>query len=283
VPAQELGEITDEAKGVLLSLVARGGDEAALGGLADGEHEECVAAWRALGRLEEGARDALLSAWRARAKAGLPDGIGGLHPSWIEAALAGEPLYLLRYLHGRVPQALRPAVEKVMTSAAAGSWDPSIGPALGREIERLAFGHLAPLCESACGPLATRLCALDFEALQTELTRTGARTLGRSLGGTDAGVRARAMALAGEPWAGVMAEAFRESISVEQRKAAIVHASANVQASARTASQRLLHLGLATIAADLVAEGEGSLLRVAGRLPADLGQQLLGRPLPAVL
>jgi hypothetical protein len=275
VATEELGEITDEAKGVLLSVVALGGDEAVLDGLHEPLRGECVAAFRALGRLEGGTREARLSAWRARAHSGLPAGLQSLHPSWIEAALAGEPAYLRRHLQGRLPQPLRAAVENLMTDAAAKDRDLGIGPKHSREIERLAFGHLDQLCEGACGPLAATLCALDFEALQAEVTRRGARTLGRSLAGTDAIIQARAMSLAGQPWATAMAEALGESLTAEQRMDARKHASGNVHASSRTAAERLQHIGLAALKSELEGEGVSSVFRVAGRLPVELGRRLL--------
>ena len=275
VRAPEVGEITEEAKGVLLSLVALGGDEAALGGLYEDERAECMAAWRALGELDEEARRALLSVWTVSAHGEATAGIDSLHPTWIEAALEGEPDYLLRHLRGRLPLPLQAVVEKLMTDAPAENQDVGIPAELSREIERLAFEPLARLCEGGCGPIAAWLCALEFEALQVEVIRKGARTLGHSLAGTDASIQARAMALAGQPWAAVMAEAFAETISAEQRRVARMHASANVHASARTAAERLLHVGLAALKSELAEEGAASMLRVAGRLPAELGRSLL--------
>ena len=275
VSGRELGEISDEAKGVLLALAVPEEGEAALAGLAGANREECLNAWRGLGRLGQAARNAQLTAWREKATNGLPDGLVRLHPSWIEDALAGEPLGLLRYFLDRLPEALRPSIEKLMRTAEGDSQVASIDPALGRQVERIAFASLAPLCESAGGPLATRLGGLSFEELQAEVTRQGARTLGRSLAGADAGMRARVMALAGEPWASVMAEAFQEETSASQRRAAMLHAAGNVRASAYSRADRLLRIGLAVLKAELAAEGRESILRVAGRLPAKLGRRLL--------
>jgi hypothetical protein len=275
VAGQELGEITDEAKGALLSLVALAGDEAVFAGLVEDEAAGCAAAWLALGQLEKVFREAVLSAWRARAQGGLPEGLEHLHPSWIAATFAGEPSYLLRYFQGRLPHALGHAVEALMAGAAVEDQDAVMGPQQGHEIEQIALAPLVRLCEGSCGPLAAKLCGLEFEALQVEVTRRGARTLAQSLAGADASIQARAMALAGQPWAAVMAEAWGKSISAEERTAARIHASANVYASARTSAERLLHIGLAALKSELAAEGAGSVSRVAGRLPAELGRRLL--------
>jgi hypothetical protein len=83
------------------------------------------------------------------------------------------------------------------------------------------------------------------------------------------------MALAGEPWAQVIADAFREKLSDDEREAARNHAATNVRASAYTSADRLLHIGLAALKACLSEEHAGSVFRVAGRLPAVLGRQLL--------
>jgi hypothetical protein len=271
----QFGELADEGRGVLLCLEVLG-EEAVLGALDGSKGDACRAAWRALAGQHAISRSEILAAWRAQALAGVPRCIDRLHPSWIEAALAGEPPYLLRYLRGILPAVLRPTVDALMGASGGVGADANPDRDLGRAIERIAFGHLGLLCESPCGPLATRLCALDFEALHTEVIRIGARTIGRSLAGASSVVRARAMALAGEPWAGVMAAAFAEDLSQDQRRAAMAHAAANVQASARTSSERLFHIGLAALRADLAAEGVGSLGRVAGRLPVQQGRQLLG-------
>jgi hypothetical protein len=276
VEKQQLGEAAEEVKGVLLGLAVSGEPAAALDGLEGPEGDACRAAWRALGELDEPALNGLLDAWRAQASTGLPRDIDRLHPSWIEAALAGEPPCLLRYFHRALPEPLRPTVERLMREGREPSADVDLDRGLRWAVRRIALGHLAPLCESTCGPLATRLCAAGFDELQREVTHTGARTLGHSLVGASAAVRVRAMALAGEPWARVIGEALAEEISDSQRRAAIGHAAANVNASARTPTERLLYIGLAALKADLSVEGVGSLFRVAGRLPTDPGRQLLG-------
>jgi hypothetical protein len=275
VAAWKIGEKTDEAKGFLLSLVALRSGEEAIRCLDDRGREECSGAWGELGRLEEGALGAVLSGWRARAKNGLPQGIERLHPSWIEAALASEPPFLLRYFSKRLPEPLRPAVERLMPCGGGGGPDPRIDIVLGREIDTIAFGHLALLCESACGALAINLCAMGFEELRTEVTRMGARALGRSLVGSEAAVQSRAMAMAGEPWASLIAEGLRQPLASDQRRTTLAHLSTSVKDSACTGAERLLHIGLVALKMELLAEGGGSLRRVAGRLPESLGRELL--------
>jgi hypothetical protein len=210
-----------------------------------------------------------------QAARGLPSGIERLHPSWIEAVLASEPPDLLAYWGRALPEVFGTTVERLMGRTEARATKTEISPTLALALDRLAFGHLAPLCEGDGGPLAARLCSLGFDELHDEVIRTGARTLGQSLAGTDAATRARAMALAGEPWAQLMADAFAEKISDDDRKAARMHAATNIRASAVTPSERLLHIGLAALKARLSDEHAGSVFRVAGRLPAHLGRQLL--------
>jgi hypothetical protein len=89
-------------------------------------------------------------------------------------------------------------------------------------------------------------------------------------------LRARAMVAAGEPWAQVIGQASAESLPDSDRKSAMAHAKTRIPDSARTPRERLLHVGLAVLKSELVAEHEGSLYRVAGRLPAALGRAMIG-------
>ena len=144
------------------------------------------------------------------------------------------------------------------------------------EVERVAFGWLAPLCESDCGLRAESLLGLDFDGLLFEVTRLGARAVGQSLAGAVPVLRARAMAAAGEPWAQVIGSASAESVLAADRKIAMAHANTRIPDSARTPSERLLHIGLAVLKSELAAEHPGSIYRVAGRLPAALGRSMIG-------
>ena len=275
VAERDLGELGCETQGVLLALVSLAADESVLDVLAGEDREQCSHAWRALEGLAQDVRERTLSDWRMQASSGLPRGLERLHPSWIESALAGEPPDLLAYFRKSLPEGCRGVVEALMRGADAPAMEARLSPAFAFEVERAAFGNLAQLCDGACGSLAVSLCGLGFEALHAEVIRTGARTLGQSLAGTDAVTRAHAMALAGEPWAQVIADASAEKVSDDDRRAARVHAATNVHASAGTPSDRLLHIGLAVLRERLLAEHVGSVFRVAGRLPAALGRQLL--------
>jgi hypothetical protein len=273
VAGRDLDAVAGETKGVLLAVLSLDDGAAVFAGMGEGEREHCSRAWAALVRLEEAAMGDLFERWRAELATGLPSGLARLHPSWIEDALAGEPPHLLALLRGCLP-ASRPG----SLPASLGSADHRSG--LRSDLARVAFGHLAPLCENPAGPLATSLSALPFEALMDEVGRLGARTLARSLAGSEPAVRARAMAVAGEPWATVMAQAFGQAasrpVSEDERQAAVAQVAGSVALPAHTPGERLLHIGMATLAADLAAEHPGSRFRVAGRLPAQLGRRLLG-------
>lgn len=278
VAARGLDMVAGETKGFLLAVCALEDGGAALTVMGEGERERLFEAWRALGQLAEDARNRLLDSWRAELASGLPNGIERLHPSWIEAALAGEPPYLVELLRDCLATRLCPAVDEPL-QAVALQGDAANRRVLQHDLARVAFSHLAPLCEgergSEGGPLADRLCALTLDELTDEVARAGARTLARSLAGSDAAVRARAMALTGEPWATIMAQAFAQPASDDERKAAVAHVAATVAVAAHTPRERLLHVGLATLAPDLAAESRVSRGRVAGRLPAELGRRLL--------
>jgi hypothetical protein len=257
--SESRADIVDgEVRGILLAVELLGADEAALQALDEQRCESCARAWRTLRAMDEPARARTIAAWRAEAASALPAGLSRLHPSWIEEALAGE------------------RTEVVAAIRAAPPADRAIAEETSRELARLAFGRLAPLCESPAGPLAQGLCDLEFEDLLSEVTRVGARVVGRSLAGAAPSLRARAMASVGEPWAQEIAAASLATVSPAERAAAAVHARAAAASERRPARERMLAIGLTSLKAELTAEGSGSPFRVAGRLPAPLGRSLIG-------
>ena len=267
-----------EARGILLALLALGDDESALACLDEKRRAACARGWQELLGAKEEARAQALTEWRAEAADTLPPGLARLHPSWIVAALEGEPVRIIDIVVPDLPEPLRAAVLGMPDGAGAGAQpaDEMCPMAIKREVAHAAFGSLAPLCESACGPLAEILCGLPFDELLTEATRRGAHAVGQSLAGAPPALRARAMAAAGEPWAQVIGAASAESTSPACRKAAMAHANTTIPDSARAPSERLLHIGLAALKSELVDERVGSVYRVAGRLPAALGRPLIG-------
>jgi hypothetical protein len=269
-----------EVRGILFSLFAMGADASALEGLDEKRRAVCARAWQALLAESEAERRRILAEWRVEGTCTLPRGLELLHPSWIVAALAGTPVHIIRLLLDDLPQPLHAAVLATPDITGAGS-QPAEGvgacpAATKREVERIAFGWFAPLCEGAGGPLAESLCSLAFDDLLTEVTRRGARIVGQSLAGAAPALRARAMAAAGEPWAQVIGEAAAESLSDAERKIAMHHAGTRIPDSARTPSERLLCVGLAALKSDLAAEHPSSIHRVAGRLPEALGRVMIG-------
>ncbi len=262
----------------MLCLSASGGDESVLGGLDEKRRAVCAGIWRKLQQAGESRREGILAEWRAEAASPVPQGLERLHPSWIARALEGEPAHLVRLAVTDLPEGVRAyAVGMVGGGAGTGKDDElrACPSATKREIARMAFGSLTPLCESACGPLAETLCALPFDALLIEATRRGARVVGQSLAGASPTLRAHAMAAIGEPWAQVIGAASVEGTSDADRKTALLHANARIPDSVRTQGDRLLHIGLLALKTELVAEHAGSIYRVAGRLPAALGRPLL--------
>jgi hypothetical protein len=272
--------VDPEARGILLSLFAMGGEESVLERLDEKRRAVCARAWQELRGASEMARVRVLAEWRAEAASTLPQGLERLHPSWIEAALTGEPAHLVCLVLPDLPETSRSTVLGMLgiagPDAQASKRIEGCPAAIRREVERVAFGWLAPLCEGACGPLAESLCGLAFDELLSEVTRRGARTVGQSLAGSAPALRARAMAAAGEPWAKAIGNASTESVSDADRKIAVAHANTRIPDSARTPSERLLHIGLAVLKSELAAEPTGSIYRVAGRLPATLGRFMIG-------
>lgn len=269
-----------EVRGIVLSMVAMGADGAALDSLDENRRAVCLEVWQKLHGVSEVEREQLLAGWRADAVSALPQGLERLHPSWIVAALAGEPAHILRLVLSELPEPLRTTVLGSPAIANVGllptGKTEKCPVAMKREVVRLAFGWLSPLCEGEGGPVAERLCVLAFDDLLTEVTGRGARAVGQSLAGADLALRARAMAAAGEPWAHVIGVASAEGLSTVERKIAMAHANTRIPDSARMPSDRLLHVGLAVLKSELAAEHEGSVYRLAGRLPASLGRPLIG-------
>jgi hypothetical protein len=263
-----LGEPTCEIKGVLLAAAALGANETAWSGLAEADREACLAAWRWLGDLGSAVQKSVLARWRAQVTAGIPDGIERLHPSWLDFVLAGEPPDVVAQVREMLPRAEANTGCLIPPGVAARASVPLA-------VVKMALEPLQRLYGEPCGPLAAELVALPFDELAQEVIRTGAHTLAWSLAGSEASVQARAMAMAGEPWAAIMANALREPVSPDARKAALAHVAANVESSARSPAERLAYVGLAALRARLVAEHPSSPYRVAGRLPAALGRRLV--------
>ena len=254
-----------------------GTEESVLEALDEKQRAVCVLAWQEWLAMNEPMRARVLSEWRGEAVSTLPWGLNRLHPSWIVAALVGEPAYLLRLVLPDLPESMRATVLAMPGIAGASALPATLCSVTSkREVERVAFGWLAPLCESDCGPLADRLCGLALDDLLSEVTRRGARTVGQSLAGAAPSLRARAMAAAGEPWAQAIGEGARETLSVAERKIAMAFAHTRIPDSARTPGERLMHVGLATLQSELAADHVGSLYRVAGRLPSSLGRSMIG-------
>ena len=247
----------DRERGMLLAFHSLGPGESGLIALDEPSQAICARAWRDFQALDEAAQARCLAAWRAPVASALPTGLSRLHPSWRQEALAGERAEVRATLEDRVPGAALPDETR-------------------REIARIAFAWLGPLAESDGGPLSDKLCGLEFEELLSEVTRLGARTVGLSLAGAAPALRARAMALAGEPWAKVIGEASVETVSRKDRSIATVLASTSVASQARAPAERMLAIGVAALRARLAEEHPGSPFRVAGRLPAPLGRALVG-------
>jgi hypothetical protein len=269
-------DIDRRDRGLLLALEANHVDESTLRVLDEHRQEGCARARRKLRELDETKRARLLADWRAELASALPAGLSRLHPSWLAEALAGEPAPVLAAI-GAGGAAARELVEKFARrdESTLPTGGAGLSQAEAREWTRLALGRLAPLCESECGSLAERLCALECEALLEETRQLGARTIGRSLAGAAPALRARVMAAAGEPWAAMIGAASAQPATRVERRAAAARVRAPGASEASDASERMLRIGLDALREELAAESPGSLLRVAGRLPAPLGRRFL--------
>jgi hypothetical protein len=267
------GSVDEEACGVVRALRALAVGEAGFAYLLPEQRSVVAKLWRQLensdaaGRFFSDVRDATAEV--------LPRGIEDLHPSWIAHSLADEPEHIVTMVRAALPESLRSAID------GCGSEVPGKAPlSVQREVVRLAFTELAPLCASDAGPLAWSLCRLSFDELLVEVTRRGARTVGQSLAGSAPAIRARAMASVGEPWAQQILAVALEPASKASQVTAVTLAEAMRGGAPRTPVERLRQVGILALRAELRVEHSSSIAKVAGRLPADLGRMLLGNSCP---
>jgi hypothetical protein len=266
--AEPEAQASSESQGIALAFAILGAGPEAIAALAREESARCQAlGWS---RRRASAVPMRWACGHAQTAGALPAGLARLHPSFIAAALAGEPSDVIAGLRSLLPTNFAQLLPAGRPSGAR-----RVARAFAPDLARVAFAHLSKLWESDCGPLAERLCALTFADLEREVMGTGARVLGHGLARTDASVRARSLAAVGEPWAAMMSAAFTDSLSEVERKHAIACAVANVNLALRTPGERLAHLGLASLKVALAGEHPGSLLRVAGRLGLPWARQLV--------
>ncbi len=265
----EIGPVDEEAYGIVCALRALAVGEAGLAYLLPERRSVCAKLWQQLensdeaGRFGVGVQGSLAEV--------LPRGIEDLHPSWIAHALANEPEHIVTIVRSALPELLQPILG-MRGSASAGTAPLPVQ----REIVRLAFAELVPLCGSDGDGLASSLCQLSFDELLAEVTRMGARTVGQSLSGSAPTVRARAMASVGEPWAQQILAAVREPPPKLVHDAAVTLVVAIRGEVPRTPIERLRQVGVLALRAELQTQHASALAKVAGRLPVELGRMLLG-------
>jgi hypothetical protein len=263
------GHLSPEERGFVAGLARLGAENVAVDRALAGEGVRT--AWAALRDLSQERRVTALGELLRDTMAPLPPGLADLHPSWLLETLAAEPAGLALALGEGTPVAAPLAQLARAGDGAAWPLDPEVR----FELRRLAFVSLEPLTVEPAGPLGQELAALDEDGLERELCRHGARTLGTSLAGAPLDLRARAMASTGAPWSVELAAAAARPTEPAARERARQLVARAAGMPALTSLQRLRAVGLLTLGPMLSAEGAGSALRVAGRLPVELGRALL--------
>jgi len=261
------GTLSPEERGFVAGLYRLGAEKPALDRALAGEGAR--AAWAALRDLTHEQRVTALGDLLRDTLAPLPPGLAELHPSWLLETLAAEPPGLALAL----AEGTALAASAAPLARGEGPWP--LGPEERFELRRLAFVSLEPLTVAPAGPLGEELARLEEIALDREVCRFGARTVGTSLSGAPLELRARAMASAGAPWSVEIAAAAArpsEPAARERARQCLARAAA---LPAPTSLQRLRAVGLLTVGPLLAAEGPASALRVAGRLPVEQGRALL--------
>jgi hypothetical protein len=263
------GTLSPEERGFVAGLCRLGAEKPAVDRALAGA--EALRAWLALRDQPHAQRVTALGDLLRDALAPLPLALAELHPSWMLETLAAEPSGLALALAEGTP------VEGLVAHPAGEGSEVAwpLDPETRFELRRLAFVSLEPLAAEPAGPLGRELAALDGELLEREVCRLGARTVGTSLAGSPLELRARAMASTGAPWSVEIAAAAARPTDPAARERARQLVARAAGMPALTSGHRLRAVGLLTLGPLLAAEGAGSALRVAGRLPVELGRALL--------
>jgi hypothetical protein len=245
------------------ALAAACADRAVLARLGGETGEASRAALDQLARERPEARRALRAQWAAASRAPVPPGLRGVHPSWIEAALAELP-----------PRARADLARGgAGADAAAASWGGARGvyDPIAVWLVRWACAGLPPLPPAdAVGPPSSieEAVRLRADALAAWLAEVGADQLALALGAAGSTAGAEAVAAA----ARIVGERLPRAAS---RVAAAPRAGALGPARAAIARCRvpLDDRALLVIGARAIAPHTGPLSRrqLAARLPRPLG------------
>jgi hypothetical protein len=266
-----------EERGLVAGLQLMGVGPRALSALIEGETSQ--GSLGALQGVTRQRRAELLAILMKEIAAPLPARFVELHPSWVEAVVADELVEerpaLVRAVLLSLPVPFRLAGEAGLRRGTAEPPAGALDPAALADLQRILLAPLAALLVDPAGPQGARLAAQPLGELLAEVAREGARTLGYSLAGAPLALRAQAMARVGPAWSAEIATAAAAPIADTQRDRARALVSAAAPAEGSSPDRRLQTVGVLALAGPLAAEGQGSLARVAGRLPFDLGRVLL--------
>lgn len=265
------GTLSSEERGLVAGLLRLGLEKPAVDRVL--ATAEAVQAWTEAGALPDERRETAAADLLQDALGPVPAGVAGLHPSWLREALAAEPTGLaLALAEGTVLAGAAAALVR-SRGEPGGPWP--LEPDLRQQLRRVVLAPLEALAAEPAGPLGRELAALTGQALELEVCRWGARAVGASLAGAPLELRARAMASAGAPWSVEIAAAAARPTEPAARERARQQVARAAARPALTPVQRLQAVGLLALREALADEGTGSLRRVAGALPVDLGRALL--------
>jgi hypothetical protein len=169
------------------------GEDAALGRLSVASEQRCRAALERLRAAPRADRAAALAREAQNLSATLPAGLERVHPSWIAAALAGEPPPVVAILLGEAPATLAAAVRAYLPATQApGQRAPEPDRAVRAWLRRRTLGQLAPMTLPPGTPAElVALFDLSAEALVARLGELGHAELGTRAARTFASLTAR--------------------------------------------------------------------------------------------
>jgi len=265
-----------EERGFLLGATVLGLSPEAAGFLTDPHGEFCAAALGRLGSLDREPKAQELAHLARDISAPYPPFMRDIHASWLVPLLSPEPSDLIPALVAGAPQAAREAAQEVMNgrSGEPRATEPVVLPAeVAAELRRYLFAGLGE-APPAGGPLISKLLEMSGPALQKELRRLGARSLGATLAKAAPELRARAMASVGAELAAELCQAAETADRVERAEAEsdVKGAAADLTG---TVEERLLAIGVSALLRLIRSEPPASRVALAHRLPRKLGRRLL--------
>jgi hypothetical protein len=236
----------------------------------------CAEAVAGLAAAHRAGRAAALASLIALARASVPAGIERVHPGWLRERFVREPSEVVRAVAAGLPTPIRRIADEILLERGDGSTPPVAAgsTAVASALRRIVFAGLVPLdgLGAPTAPEVRALIGLSFAALDEDIERRGARTIGVSLRGAEPAVIARGAAGVGPRLSRVVLEAASQRGPAAERDTARRLLSV---AAADPAPRPAWNVGARALGAELCAYGWDAARAVAQRLAPNRGRRLM--------